>query len=140
MTTILAHRAIPSKAGLVDLTFQFTALEDGVTLARRGTNKYGGLNIRLSPVKELRLIHHADPPNALPRRAWSDSIGVRSGGTKLVGLAVFESSMNPDYPGDYVQYAESALVSTDVSQGRFALRIEARKAAYSPLPLMDSRW
>ena len=75
-------------------------------MARRGTDKYGGLNIRLSPVKELQLIHHEDPPNAQPRRAWSDSVGVRSGGTKPVGLAVFESSANPDYPGDYVEFPQ----------------------------------
>jgi hypothetical protein len=88
----------------IDLTFRFIAIEDNVTIARRGTKAYGGLNIRLSPVKGLKLIHHAGPPNVQPRRAWSDSIGIRHGGTKSVGMAVFESTTNPHYPGDYVQY------------------------------------
>ncbi len=86
------------------MKFQFTALVDGVTLARRGTKNYGGLNTRLSPVKDLQLSHYADPESVSPRRAWSDSVGVRAGGTKQVGMAIFEKATNPDYPGDYVQY------------------------------------
>ncbi len=75
-----------------------------MTLARRGTKVYGGLNTRLSPVRDLKLTHHADPVGAKPRRGWSDSIGIRAGGTKPVGLAIFEKATNPDYPGDYIQF------------------------------------
>jgi len=88
----------------VDLTFRFEAIADDVKLARRGTGAYGGLNIRLSPVKDLQLTHHADPAGAEPRRAWSDSVGIRQGGTRPMGLAVFEKATNPCYPGDWVKY------------------------------------
>jgi len=101
--TVRAYRA-GGHGRRIDLRIKMTALADGVTLARRGTNKYGGLNIRLSPVKDLQLIHHVDPVDTVPRRAWSDSVGIRDGGTQQVGFAVFERTTNPDYPGDWIQY------------------------------------
>jgi hypothetical protein len=103
VTTIRAHQT-SNHGRYIDLIFSFEALEDDVALARRGTNAYGGLNIRMSPIKDIQLIHHADPVPVSPRRAWSDSIGVRQGGTKSVGFAVLEKITNPDYPGDWVQY------------------------------------
>jgi len=103
LTSIRAH-AERQDGRRIDLRFEMTALVDGVTLARRGTNQYGGLNIRLSQVQGLRLIHHADPDGAAPRRAWSDSIGIRSGGSAPVGFGVFEKATNPDYPGDWITY------------------------------------
>lgn len=103
VTTIRAHRA-GTHGRYIDLAFSFEAVADDVALARRGTNAYGGLNIRLSSIKDVQLIHHADPAGTESRRAWSDSIGVRHGGGKSVGLAVFEKVTNPDYPGDYIQY------------------------------------
>ncbi|GEM_PF-1807488 len=39
-------------------SYMFMPLIDGVTLARRGTNTYGGLNIRLSAIKQMKLNHH----------------------------------------------------------------------------------
>lgn len=103
IATIRAHRE--TAAGrYIDLKFEFTALVDGVTIARRGTSHYGGLNIRLSPVQELKLPHYTDPPDAMPRMAWSDSIGIRQGGNTPVGLAVFEKRTNPQYPGQYLEY------------------------------------
>ncbi len=100
---IKAHRMAESGRH-IDLTFRIEAIKDDVTLARRGTTHYGGLNIRLSPIKDMKLIHHADPADAKPRMAWSDSIGIRKGGTKPVGFAVFEKPANPDYPGDWIEY------------------------------------
>ena len=88
----------------IDLTFTFAPLVDGVTLARRGTRAYGGLNIRLSAIKEMKLNHYADPVDAQPRAGWQSATGVWAGGTKLAVLAVFEKSDNPEYPGDYVEY------------------------------------
>lgn len=88
----------------IDLRFEFTALVDDVTIARRHTKNYGGLNIRLSPVKNLQLLHHADPVGSQPRRAWSDSLGIRAGGDKPVGFAVFEKTSNPHYPGDWIAF------------------------------------
>ncbi|HID24405.1 MAG TPA: hypothetical protein EYP14_18680 [Planctomycetaceae bacterium] len=88
----------------IDVILRFTALVDGVTIARRHKDLYGGLNVRLSRVKGLRLVHSVDPVGHRPRRAWSDSIGLRLGGTRPVGFAIFEKRTNPYYPGDWIQY------------------------------------
>jgi hypothetical protein len=66
-TTIRAYRATP-QGRLIDLEFTFEALGDPVLLARRGTDKYGGLNIRLATVKDQKILTHTDPPEASPRR------------------------------------------------------------------------
>ncbi len=105
VTTIRAYPA-HDHGRIIDLVYCFEALEDEVALARRGTNSYGGLNLRLSPIRDLQLIHHADPASTHPRRAWSDSLGIRLGGTAPVGLAIFEKITNPDYPGDWIEYPE----------------------------------
>ena len=105
VTTIRAHQR-GNHGRFIDLTYSFEALEEDVALARRGTNAYGGLNIRLSPIKDMRLIHHADPVSASPRRAWSDSWGIRQGGKTPVGFAALEKVTNPDYPGDWVEYPD----------------------------------
>jgi hypothetical protein len=103
LASIRASRA--GKHGwYVDLRFEFTALVDDVTIARRGTSLYGGLNARLSPVEELQLLHHADPVDNKPRRAWSDSLGIRTGGNQMVGFAVYEKDSNPHYPGDWIVF------------------------------------
>ena len=102
-TVMCVHKA-GTEGRHIDLRFDFEALADDVAIARRGADAYGGLNIRLSPIKDMQLIHHADPVGAEPRRAWSDSLGIRPGGTRSVGLAVFEKTTNPDYPGDYIEY------------------------------------
>jgi len=100
---IRAHRA-GEHGRYVDLTFRFAALEDGVAIARRGTDHYGGLNIRLAPVAEHQVVLHTDPPGAEPRRNWGDSLGARPGGKGPVGLAVFQHAANPGYPGQWIQY------------------------------------
>ena len=105
VTTICAHQR-GNHGRFIDLTYSFEALEDDVALARRGTNAYGGLNIRLSPIKNMQLIHHVDPETAAPRRAWSDSWGIRQGGKTPVGFAVLEKITNPDYPADYIEYPD----------------------------------
>jgi len=103
VTVIRVHKVRP-EGRYIDLSFHFEALADDVAIARRGTDAYGGLNIRLSPIKEMQLLHYADPVGVEPRRAWSDSLGIRLGGTRSVGLGVFEKTTNPGYPGDYIEY------------------------------------
>lgn len=135
VATIVAHRT-GEHGRFVDLKFQFTALVDGIKLARRATELYGGLNIRLSPVQGLKLVHHADPASMNPRRAWCDSMGIRAGGQKPVGLAVFEKSTNPQYPGDYIEYAN--LPWFQATFPRSGTRFELRKGA--PLVLEYRLW
>jgi len=91
---------------VVDLTFEFVALKEGVSLARRGTTAYGGLNIRLETPRDQVIQVHTDPSGAAPRRAWSDLSGVFGGRSELSGLTVLQHPSNPGYPGDWVQYPE----------------------------------
>ena len=91
---------------LVDLEFCFTALQEPVLLARRGTDKYGGLNIRLAKVAEQEIIFHTDPTNATPRLAWAELSGKFGDATKPSGIVVIQSSANPDYPGDWVKFPD----------------------------------
>jgi hypothetical protein len=89
---------------IVDLEFQFTALNDPVLLARRGTSNYGGLNIRLAQVADQEIIFHTDPTNATPRRAWAELSGKFGDATQPSGIVVLQHSANPNYPGDWVQF------------------------------------
>jgi hypothetical protein len=100
---IRAYRATP-QGRLVDLAFRFVALKDGVTIARRGTEHYGGLNVRMATPASQDISVHTDPTNAVPRRAWSDLSGVFGPAGGASGLLVLQYPRNPDYPGDWIQY------------------------------------
>jgi hypothetical protein len=91
---------------VIDLVFRFVALKDGVTIARRGMEHYGGLNVRMATPASQEITEHTDPSNAVPRRAWSDLSGVFGGATAPSGLTVLQCQANPDYPGDWVQYPQ----------------------------------
>ncbi len=103
VATIRAWRS-GAHGRFVDMTFRFTALEDGVTLARRGTKHYGGLNLRGAPIRDLKLVHHADVASASPRRAWQAATGTWQGAKQKATLALFERATNSGFPGDYVEY------------------------------------
>lgn len=106
---ILAHRA--TDAGrFVDLELRFQALVPGVTLARRDTRLYGGLNLRLDPPSGQGIHTHTDPvPDpATPEgslRSWSDLRGSFQGGP-AAGLAVLPHRDNPGHPPDWIQYPD----------------------------------
>lgn len=104
---IRAYRAT-AQGRVVDLVFRFAALKDGVTLARRGTEHYGGLNIRMATPASQEIAVHTDPSNSMPRRAWSDLSGVFGADSVPSGLTVLQCQENPDYPGDWVQYPQLA--------------------------------
>ena len=91
---------------IIDLAFRFTALKDSVTIARRGTEHYGGLNIRMQTPKLQNISVYTDSSNVFPRRTWSDLSGQFAGGDTLSGLMVLQHRQNPDYPGDWVQYPD----------------------------------
>lgn len=88
----------------IDLKFSFTAIQDDVSIARRKTELYGGLNFRLSPVRDLEIITHTDPESSTPQMAWGDSLGIRPGGSKRVGVGIIEKQTNPQYPGQWMEY------------------------------------
>ncbi len=101
-----AWRAGP-KGRLVDLCFEFTALKEGVSVARRGTEHYGGLNIRLAAVKNQEILFHTDAAGTTPRRAWASLSGQFEGSSGgATALTVFQHPANPDYPGDWVKYPD----------------------------------
>jgi len=91
---------------LIDLEFQFTSLNEPVLLARRGTEKYGGLNIRLAKVLEQEIAFYTDTTNGSPRMAWAELNGRFGEAGRTTGLVVFQHNTNPDYPGDWVKFPE----------------------------------
>ena len=95
---------------IIDLAFRFVALKDSVTLARRETTLYGGLNVRMQTPKQQEISVHTDSSNVLPIRAWSDLSGLFTGATATSGLMVLQHKANPDYPGQWIQYPDLAWV------------------------------
>ncbi len=103
---IRAHRAT-AQGRVVDLEFGFLALTNDVTVARRDTRHYGGLNVRLATPARQTILAHTDPAGSVPRRAWSDLSGVFRE-PQPSGLSVFQHRANPEYPGDWIQYPDLA--------------------------------
>jgi hypothetical protein len=102
---IRAYRGVGG-ARTLDLTFTLLALKEGVSIARRGTAHYGGLNLRMNEVADQRITFHTDGQGANPRMAWGDLSGRFAGSASAAGLTVFQIEANPCYPGDWVQYPE----------------------------------
>lgn len=101
-------RAYPAteQGRVIDLEFEFTALGEDVSVARRGTDAYGGLNIRCAEVRDQEIAFHTDPPEANPRMAWAALSGTFSTGKRASELVVMQSASNPYYPGDWVKFPE----------------------------------
>lgn len=104
-----AHPAT-DKGRIVDVQFELVGLTEGITLARRGTSNYGGLNLRLATPTSQKISVHTDPPGSPRRRAWSDLSGVFPGAKEASGVSVFQHPSNPEYPGDWVQYPDLSWV------------------------------
>lgn len=103
--TIRVYRS-GAQGRFVDLILRFQALQEGVTIARRHTDLYGGLNIRLNAVADQHIVLHTDPQGAAPRAAWGYLWGTFAGGKRPEAVIVLQHPANPDYPGDWVQYPE----------------------------------
>jgi len=101
---IVAHPADADGRRIIELKFEFTALVDGVSLARRGQKAYGGLNLRFSPRKDQQITKHTDPEGKRPRRAWAQIVGIPPKGKGPVAVGIFQHVENPHAPGDWVQY------------------------------------
>ena len=102
---IRAYQAT-AQGRIIDLAFRFVALKDSVTIARRGTHQYGGLNVRMQTPKHQKITEFTDSSIIVPRRSWSDLSGLFSGASAPSGLMVFQYRQNPDYPGDWVKYPD----------------------------------
>ena len=130
-----AYRAT-GEGRLLDLEFHFTALDEPVLLARRGTNAYGGLNLRMAAVKEQQIAFHTDPTETSPRMAWAEMSGLFSNSNKAAGVVVLQHPQNPHYPGDWVKFPElNWFQPTFPASG---LRHELKKDA--PLVLRFRLW
>jgi len=79
----------------VDFEFRFTALVEGVTVARRHRDLYGGFNLRFSARRGQKIVH---------RDGWGQLVGIPPGGNGPVGVAILQHPANPRYPGDWVKY------------------------------------
>ncbi len=106
---IRAYRAT-REGRIVDLAFRFVALKDSVTIARRETKLYGGLNIRMQTPKQQEISFHTDSADVAPKRAWSDLSGLFSGAKAPSGMTVLQWKQNPEYPGEWVQYPELSWI------------------------------
>lgn len=105
VAVIRAWRAT-AQGRIIDLAFRFVALKDSITIARRGTSFYGGLNVRMQTPKQQIISVFTDSSNVATRRAWSDLSGLFAGAGTSSGLLVLQHKQNPDYPGDWIQYPE----------------------------------
>ena len=60
---------------IIDLAFKFIGVKEGISIARRGTDAYGGLNIRMMTPESQEITYFTDDPDSNPRRAWSNLAG-----------------------------------------------------------------
>jgi len=105
--TIRAEKAGPH-GRRIDLTVTLVARVDGVSIARRLTDKYGGLNTRLGAATALAITHHADAEGTTPRVAWHQTSGTWGGAPQAASLTIIEKSANPGYPADHIEFPELA--------------------------------
>lgn len=89
----------------IDLEFTLEALVGGVTLARRETTLYGGLNLRFAEVGSQEILRYTGTDAGSVREAWADIAGEFSGGG-VEGVTILQHPDNPDYPGEWVEYPD----------------------------------
>ncbi len=106
---IRAYRA-SSSSRVIDLTFRFIALKEGITVATRNKQYYGGLNLRMQFSESQDISYFTGEDDQKPMRAWSDLNGVFEGAKSPSGLMVLQYQENPDYPGTWIQYPNLAWV------------------------------
>lgn len=82
---------------VIDFAFAFRALVEGVTIARRGTDKYGGFNLRFSAFEEQKIRDTAP--------GWASLTGLPPEAKAPVSVTILQHQGNPCYPGDWVQFA-----------------------------------
>jgi hypothetical protein len=106
---IRAYRRVNSRR-IIDLAFRFVAIKPDVRIARRGTDAYGGLNIRMMTPESQEIEFFIEDPEREVRRSWSVLSGTFEGGQGASGLMVLQHPSNPDYPGDWVEYPDLSWV------------------------------
>ena len=95
-------RAFRSAGGnrVLDFSFRFEAIEPGVTIARRKTHEYGGLNLRMSPRTDQQIRITPDP-----LKSWAELVGIPiRDGKSPVGITILQHPGNPGFPADWEAY------------------------------------
>ena len=93
-----------NKRRFIDLEFSFTGLADGVQIARRGKNAYGGLNFRMAGGDDMNINFFTDPETVPIRRAWADMTNTFKGGRGTTGITILQNMSAPAYPNDWIEY------------------------------------
>jgi hypothetical protein len=88
----------------INIDLRLESLVDEVTLARRGTKAYGGLNIRMQPLADWKASAFREKENAAQNPAWVCASWKNPKSEGRTELTVFEKTTNPDYPGEFVQF------------------------------------
>jgi hypothetical protein len=109
LVSITAYRA-SQDSRVIDLTVIFQAIEDGVTVATRFTNSYGGLNVRMETPAKQRISYYTDSVGVSPRRAWANFNGRFERNQSESGMTILQHPSNPEYPGAWVQYPDLSWV------------------------------
>jgi hypothetical protein len=107
--TIITVSPLDQNGRKINLEFRFNALVDGVTLARRQRKFYGGLNIRMLPLKDFKIGSFYDNEKDVSQTeqpAWVCASWKNPDTESQTELTVFEKSSNPDYPGELYKYPE----------------------------------
>ena len=135
VSEVATVRAFAQRDGsrFVDLEFQFRALVDGVTVARRGQNAYGGFNLRFSTREGQKIASFNAPAGAPVPTSWGHIVGVPPEGKEPIGVAILQNEANPRHPGDWVSYPDlNWLQPTFPSKGeKFPLsKAEPLRLAY----------
>ncbi|MDR1480405.1 MAG: PmoA family protein [Planctomycetaceae bacterium] len=123
----------------INLEFHFTALVDEVTLARRGTQHYGGLNIRMQPLNEFKTSSFYGNEKDIPKinqPAWVCSSWNNPKSDGRTELTVFEKATNPDYPGALIQYPNLNWFQPTFPKNGTRYKLEKNK----PLTLHYQLW
>lgn len=131
----------------IDLALFFTALKQPVLVARRGTNLYGGLNMRLAAIVNQRFVFHTEG-----ERAWAGASGVFPEGDQPTTLLIFPHPKNPHHPPDWIEYPHLNWLQPafPASGGRHELqpgqplalryRLWIRQGDVPPIDLLQAMW
>ncbi|GHT18159.1 hypothetical protein FACS1894189_5600 [Planctomycetales bacterium] len=88
----------------INIDIRLESLVDEVTIARRETKAYGGLNIRMQPLADWNASALYEKENAAQNPAWVCASWKNPKSECRTELTVFEKATNPDYPGELIQY------------------------------------
>jgi len=132
---IIRAYSTTTQGRIIDLAFRFIALKDSISIARRDTKLYGGLNVRMQTPKQQEISVFADSANLKPRRVWSDLSGIFGRADKTSGLMVFQHQLNPNYPGDWIQYPELSWCQPTFPASGTRYKLEPGETVGAALPV-----